>query len=202
MPHGLLVTAFEPFAGARRNPSALVLESLAGAGPLATALLPVSATETPRALRRALQAHEPAGVLLLGEARGRATVCLERRARNRADYPIPDNGGARLSNVTIDPSGAAELVTSLPVEAWAAEVSSAGVPCVVSEDAGSFLCNHAYYLALAYATEHNCRALFVHLPSLREDLKDLEVAVGLDLACELAAVSRIIGYWRALIERP
>ena len=47
-----------------------------------------------------------------------------------------------------------------------AKFDLSGLDCLVSEDAGKYLCNYSYYLALAKAK--NTKVLFVHLPYIQE----------------------------------
>src|SRR5215831_15239861 len=91
----ILLTGFGPFANVERNPSELIVGELAagriGEHEIVGRVLPVSAENTPRALRAALDEVEPTLALMLGVAPGRAALAIERVAVNVFDFPEPDN---------------------------------------------------------------------------------------------------------------
>lgn len=166
----ILVTGFEPFAGADDNPSARVVERLAsdGTAGVVTAVLPVSAGRMPGALDALLTRHRPDVVLGLGEARGSAAVRVERVAENRLDFRTPDNDGQTLTALPVTPGGPTTRLTSLPVDELLDALRRLGVPCEPSDSAGCYLCNQMMYLATAWAdaVAPRRRAGFLHLPSL------------------------------------
>lgn len=160
----LLVTGFEPFGPVPHNPSAALLAALpdriAGVE-VKTAVLPVDSAAIGGALRE-LYAERPEVVLHLGVARERPFLSLERVAKNRLDFDLPDNAGRTVRGAEIVPGAPPELSTRLPTEqilgAWAA----LGIPARPSDDAGLYLCNQAFFLALHHLPD-SVPAGFVHV---------------------------------------
>jgi pyroglutamyl-peptidase len=168
----ILVTGFEPFAGADDNPSARLVERLnAGSSKtpnVRTAILPVSATRMPPALAELLDSVRPDVVLGLGEARGSATVRIERVAVNLLDFRVADNDGLEPHESPVVPGGPPAYFTTLPATDLVSAIRAAAVPCETSLSAGSYLCNQMLYLALHWAARsaRRPRVGFLHVPSL------------------------------------
>jgi pyroglutamyl-peptidase len=168
----VLVTGFEPFGHHAVNPSeTLALEvdgRSVGALRVRGAVLPVRRDEGPAEALRLLAAVEPAAVLHLGLAEGRARVALERVAVNVMDYPIPDNAGHRPAGEPIVPGGPAAYLSTLPLPDLRAALVAEGVPAYLSHSAGTYLCNQVLYTTLHAAAEGGLgtRVGFVHLPLL------------------------------------
>lgn len=162
----ILVTGFEPFAGWPHNPSSTLLEHLPehlGQAQLVRATLPVDTRRAPEALSELYRRHRPGVVLHLGLAAGRVLLSLERLAVNLLDFEIADNGGHRLQDTPILPGSPLALHTRLPIRAIQARWAEAGIPGVVSNSAGLYLCNQVMYLALA-TLPPEVPAGFIHLP--------------------------------------
>ncbi len=168
----VLLTGFEPFAGAADNPSRRAVLALADDPPpgmrLLPLVLPVSYRAAGPALTAALRAHRPDIVLATGLAGGRAGLSVERVAINVDDATIADNEGERRIDAPVVAGAPAAYFATLPIKAVAAAIRSAGVPAQVSQTAGTFLCNHVFYHACHFAAAAApwLRAGFVHLPWL------------------------------------
>ena len=164
----VLLTGFEPFAGDHHNPSGEAVSLLASGweGPedLVTAVLPVTFAGAATELERLLTAHEPDVVVATGLAGGRAAVSVERVAVNLLDARIPDNAGLQPVDTASIEGGPAALFASLPVKAIVRTVTDAGIPAELSLSAGSFVCNHVFYRAAAWAAASGARAGFLHVP--------------------------------------
>lgn len=170
----ILLTGFEPFDGALDNPSWRVAQALdgqriAGHGVIA-AQLPTVFGASLTTLERLLRLHAPAIVLCLGQAGGRATLCIERVGINLDDARIPDNAGSQPVDVPVIAAGPAAYFSTLPIKAMRLAAQRAGVPCEVSQTAGTFVCNHVLY-GLLHMLEnnrgsHHARGGFVHVPWL------------------------------------
>ncbi len=166
----VLLTGFEPFAGASTNPSwevaRAVAESWAGPEDVHAIQLPCVFATAPRVLAEALDAHDPDVVVALGLASGRVGVTPERVAVNLADARIADNSGAQPCDAEVVPGGPAAYFTTLPVKAAVAAVRATGLPASVSLTAGSYVCNATFY-ALQHATAGSrARSGFVHIPEM------------------------------------
>ncbi|MFE6734034.1 pyroglutamyl-peptidase I [Microbacterium sp. NPDC057650] len=161
----VLLTGFGPFAGGAGNPSQDAVGAYAAAHPsddLVAAVLPVVFTDAATQLRALIAEHLPEVVIAFGLAGGSTRVAVERVAVNLIDARIPDNSGAAPIDVPSEPDGPAARFATLPVKRIARAIDEAGIPAHVSLSAGSYVCNHVFYTALAAAPE--ARAGFIHLP--------------------------------------
>ena len=200
----ILVTGFEPFGGETENPSAQVARglpaSLAGAE-IVTAILPVTCRGALETVTEAIRHHRPDAVLSLGQAGGRATVSIERIAINVDDFSIPDNEGAQPKDQAIVPGGPAAYWSTLPIRAMEAAVRAAGVPCQISNTAGTYVCNHVMYGVAHYLAQHRptARSGFVHIPYLPQQVleKPDKPSMGLELALRgLTAGLRVLATFK------
>jgi pyroglutamyl-peptidase len=145
----VLVTGFEPFAGAPVNPSGEVARRLAELGHpdcrIVADVLPVSFARAAPLLAAAIEAHDPDIVIALGLADTRHAITPERVAINLADARIADNDGDQPRDAQIEPNGPAARFTGLPVKAIAHDIDAAGIEADVSLSAGSYVCNHVFY---------------------------------------------------------
>src|SRR5437764_584891 len=93
----VLLTGFEPFGGEPVNPSAEIAQQLDGsviaAHEVIGAVLPCVFEKATPELKGLLELRNPALVICLGLAAGRAAITPERIAINVADAPIADNAG-------------------------------------------------------------------------------------------------------------
>lgn len=164
----VLLTGFEPFAGASVNPSAeavaLVAEHWDGTETLVTAVLPVAFGRSTTTLAALLAEHAPDVVIATGLAGGRTAISLERVAVNLIDARIPDADGAQPIDEPSLPGGAPAGMSSLPVKAIVAAIGAAGVPVELSLSAGLYVCNHVFMHLTAWADARGARAGFIHLP--------------------------------------
>jgi pyroglutamyl-peptidase len=168
-----LVTAFEPFGGESLNASLEAVRRLpprAGRLEIATAVLPTSYARSLPALEAAIARAEPELVLAVGQAGGRAALCVERVAINLQDAEIADNDGARPVDAAVIAGGPAAYLSTLPVRAAVAALHAAELPAQLSMSAGTFVCNHVFYglMHLAATGKRRFRAGFLHVPRLQE----------------------------------
>lgn len=188
----ILVTGFEPFGGAARNPSgeaALALDGQAiGGQALRGVVLPCVFDQAPRALRAAIRRHRPGLVLSLGLAASRRGFHLERLAVNLIDARIADNAGAQPVDWPVLAGGPAAAFTTLPVKAMAVALQAAGHEAQVSYSAGTFVCNQIFYALLRCRVP---RAGFLHVggdlaaPAIVEGVR-VALAAALDRSEDLA----------------
>ncbi|WP_163542315.1 pyroglutamyl-peptidase I [Occultella kanbiaonis] len=165
----VLLTGFEPFDGASRNPSIetvrLVERHWDRAERLVVAELPVAYDRMGADLDALLAEHRPDVVIGVGLAPGRDRIGLERLAVNLCDARIPDNDGARPAEGPVLTGRPAALFTSLPVKATRARLADAGIEAELSMTAGTFVCNAMFFRATAWAgAAPGRRAGFVHVP--------------------------------------
>ena len=168
----ILVTGFGPFPGAAQNPSAVLVEALSKRArktsspdaELNFATLPTHWQHIGPALKALQARHKPDICLHLGYSCESLGFQLERIAHNATccEPDIdeqPGHGGCVLENHP------AQLTTDLPLETIAIQLSASGFSCTCSNNAGHYLCNTAYFLALA----HTRSSLFIHIPAIKTE---------------------------------
>jgi pyroglutamyl-peptidase len=196
----ILVTAFEPWADRPVNASQVAVEGLDGTsvgGCLVRVLhLPVVWEEAPRLLLEEIAGIEPSAIVCFGMHKD-ASWRVELLAHNRdvregtTETPIVEDAPWTLP-------------TGLPVAAILGRLLDAGLPALPSEDAGVFLCNHAFYWAMHAVQEGAAPPLsgFVHVPAavleekdgVRECRNADQLQEGARLVVE--AVANAVGRWR------
>ena len=168
----VLVTGFEPFAGASSNPSQAVVDRLKTAVlpgiELHCAVLPVEFGRSAELLLGLVDDVQPHIAIALGQAEGRTKITPERVAVNLDDARIADNAGNQRVDAEIVRGGPSAYFSTLPVKDIVNALDADGVPAAISTTAGTFVCNHVFY-----AMQHHCVGLdmatgFIHMP-LMED---------------------------------
>jgi pyroglutamyl-peptidase len=199
-----LVTGFEPFGGEPVNPALEALQHLPprlGALAIATRVLPAVFGRALDVLADAVETTTPDIVLCVGLAGGRAALSLERVAINIDDARIPDNKGQQPIDRPVVAGGPPAYFATLPIKTAAAALRDAGLPAIVSNTAGTFVCNHVFYglMHLAATRGLDLRGGFLHVPYLpsqaaRQDgapsmaLED--IVRGIEIVLTLAASRR------------
>lgn len=193
----LLLTGFEPFEGFAVNSSYAGIEHLAGTRvrgvPIVVRELPVSFRKIAPTLRQILDEIRPRAVVSFGLAPGRA-VSIERVALNVAHVNRPsrhfmtdaDNDGHRPYLLQLSTTGTDLLWSTLPTEAiersvrrTLASMRTRIVPWL-SNSAGTFLCNAAFYHLMQWASHPRRRvpAGFIHVPPLRTRQESGQARLG------------------------
>jgi pyroglutamyl-peptidase len=168
----VLLTGFEPFGGEKVNPSWLAVRRLQGrtlgGHRIVARRLPTAYKQSLEMLRRQLRRIQPALVICVGQAGGRAEVTPERVAINVDDSRVSDNAGWKPVDAAIIPGGPVAYWSTLPVKAIVRALRRRGVPAAVSSTAGTFVCNHVFYGLMheLAKNENTVRGGFVHLPFL------------------------------------
>lgn len=178
-----LVTAFEPFGGSHTNASLAAVARLphrTGDVEIVTAQLPTSYARAGERLLRELAHAEPQIVLCVGEAGERHQLNIERVAVNLQDARLADNDGGRPVDSPVVADGPAAYFATLPVRAIYDALIAARIPAVLSNSAGTFVCNHVFYTLMHHAVQTHAtwRGGFVHVPAWRDS--DAAPAMALD----------------------
>jgi pyroglutamyl-peptidase len=166
----VLLIGFGPFPGAPLNPSALLVKALARRQRPAFAEVGRTAhvfKTTYAAVDRDLPGlfgENPDIVLMFGLAGRRRHLCVETRARNAVSLLFPDASGYRPQRRPIAPGGRGALHGTAPFSRLLGAVRTSAVPARLSRDAGSYLCNYAYWRALERARDGRPLVQFVHIP--------------------------------------
>ncbi len=192
----ILLTAFEPFNGEKINAALETVNRVCVPDGVTLCTLTVPAvfglcTDT---VIDKIRSFRPDAVIMTGQASGRSAISLERIAVNLRDARIPDNAQNQPVDVPVDPDGPAAYFSTLPVKAMREAILAAGVPCELSCNAGTFVCNDLMYgvlhtLSLAVFP---IPAGFIHLPCTPEQavlyekktpsMKTEDAAKGLEAA--------------------
>ena len=169
----ILVTGFDPFGGEKVNPAWEAVQRLpreiAGAE-IIPLEIPTVFGKAPEVILNEVQRLHPDVVISVGQAAGRAAITPERIAINMESASIPDNAGFMPAEQPVVPGGPDGYFSLLPVTAMADAIKAAGLPGVVSNTAGTFVCNHVMY-RLLHACHTACPGLksgFIHVPCIPE----------------------------------
>lgn len=173
----LLLTGFEPFLDFKINPSQEIVKELSdtvvGPWKIHGLVLPVDYEKSFEPLREAIDRLSPKVVVSLGVAAGRNRITPERVAINCNDG-AKDNQGVQLTDQPIEPEGPAAYFSTLPIRTIVNRLKEAGIPAVISNSAGTYLCNNVMYQTLHYIATHglSIRAGFIHVPATYEMVID------------------------------
>lgn len=166
----ILLTAFEPFGQCNVNTSWEIVASIPELPGMALTklLLPVAFKASVDILLQKIDELRPDFVVSLGQASSRDTFSLERVAVNIADARHPDNKGYRPQNLVIFPTGKRQYASTLPIFDILHALQSHGIPVSLSDNAGTYVCNHLMYSILHYITvkELPVKAGFIHVPGI------------------------------------
>lgn len=125
----------------------------------------------------------------VGLAGGEVGIRVESVAINLDDARIPDNAGAQPIDEPIAPGGPAAYFGALPVKAAVAAIVERGIPARVSHSAGTFVCNHVFYLLMrALASRPGVRGGFVHVPYASEAVAPTTPSLPLDAIADALEV--------------
>jgi pyroglutamyl-peptidase len=176
----ILLTGFGPFPGAPFNPTGPLVEVLAHHRPTAAGgvrrVAHVFATayqavddELPALLAR----ERPDVLLMFGLAQRSRHLRIETMARNGLARMVPDVDGHAPRSATIAAGEPATRPLSAPAHRLMMAARSAGMPAVVSQDAGRYLCNYLCWRACEAGAQAGGPRLcaFVHVPRVQPDLR-------------------------------
>lgn len=192
-----LVTGFEPFAGSSLNPSQLTVEALAAAhgdSKHVFAVLPVEYQLAGERLGDLIEQHKPHTVICIGQAEGRNAISLETRAQNLDDANLADNLGDIRTRREISPGGPSELSTTLPVDALLEQLEAGGIPAESSTSAGTFVCNHIFYVMQQQLEGSTVRSGFIHVPLVPEQASEFADKPTMPLAEQVRAFEIMLSY--------
>ena len=167
----ILVTGFEPFATSSLNPSGEIVKALIG-DDLVTAVLPVVFGQASAQLRELIDLHKPSAVLCLGQAEGRSEMTPERIAINVDNARIADNAGNQPLEQRVIADGPDGHFSTLPIEKMVASMKAAGIPASISLSAGTFVCNHIFYMLQDYLKDSSVKSGFMHVPLMDEQRRE------------------------------
>ncbi len=200
----VLITGFDPFGGETMNPAweaVKLLKDEIGGAQIIKLQIPTVVGKSIQKIHEKMQEIHPDIVISVGQAGGRFGVTPERVAINVTDARIPDNEGNQPIDVPIFEDGDTAYFSNLPVKAMVQAIKHAGYPSVLSNSAGTYICNHVMYGILYYIQKEfpGVRGGFIHVPyataqvvdkpqtpsmSLTDIAASLEAAVEAAVSCE------------------
>src|ERR1700686_3749008 len=172
----ILLTGFGPFPGAPFNPTDPLVTELARARipglchvRRVAHVFPTSYEAVDRELPPLLARERPDALVMFGLASRRRLIRIETRARNALTGVVPDASGHVSGGSLIAPDQGAALSLRDPAPRLVAAVCAAGIPAVLSSDAGNYLCNYLCWRAGEAAERDGIPRLvaFVHVPNVR-----------------------------------
>jgi pyroglutamyl-peptidase len=190
----VLVTGFEPFDNDSVNPSWEAARRVDGwrcdKHEVFARQLPCVFRAVRPLLAKLIKEHSPDIVIALGLAGGRVDFSIERVAINVDDARIPDNADEQPIDQPSVAGGPAAYFSTLPIKAMLRRLRAAGIPASVSNSAGTFVCNHTFYVArhLAETGRHKFRAGFIHVPYLPDQAARQPGAASMSVDTLVAAL--------------
>lgn len=165
----VLITGFDPFGGETINPAweavKVIRDEIAGAQ-VVKMQIPTVVNKSIEKIHEKMKELQPDIVISVGQAGGRFGVTPERVAINLTDARIPDNEGNQPIDIPIFEDGETAYLSNLPVKAMVQAIKDAGYPSVLSNTAGTYICNHVMYGILYYIHKEfpSVRGGFIHVP--------------------------------------
>jgi pyroglutamyl-peptidase len=192
----ILLTGFQPFGEHGVNPTALLMERLAGAAGVVTAVVPVEYEVCGDVFTELVRQHRPAAAVCFGLAARTDFIQIERIAWNRDESEQPDNAGVVRQDFSIVADGPTAYGSGLPVPALIRELTIAGLPATFSDFAGGYVCNHLFYRARHLIVTENLGIPmgFIHMPPLPEQLTEQPGRPGLPLDRQELAAHTIVRF--------
>jgi len=173
----IAVTGFDAFGGLPANSSEVAVLELARGGSswapgvLNTLVLPTVYRLADQSLRALLHSDAPDLLLMTGMADSSQVVRIETCARNLDACPEPDNAGEVRLGDQVRRNGPEFYSASIDVRALHRGLRARAIPALISDDAGGFVCNHAFYVACHEIERAGLptQCGFLHLPSIAAD---------------------------------
>lgn len=155
----ITITAFNEFGNTKDNSSKYALSHSNLPSYINKEYLSVDLIKTKEELCQIISSN-PDLLIMFGQSGKDDKIHIERYAKNILNFRIEDNGGNKPINEEIIKSGSNVFETKIDIESLNNYLNENNIPSEVSTDAGEFICNYSYYLAL----NSGINAIFIHLP--------------------------------------
>ncbi|MEX1023026.1 MAG: pyroglutamyl-peptidase I [Dehalococcoidia bacterium] len=201
----ILLTGFEPFGGESVNPSVEVVRAIATDPPAGVEVTTLILEVRPGVWRDALVPTFVDGDydawLGLGQAGARTALSVERVGLN----VLVERDGEDASAIErpIVEGGPAGYFARLPVHDLVRHVSAADVAALVSNHAGTYICNEALYGFQHHLeqTGGDVPSGFIHLPYLPEQARSKPRRTpSMPLETQIAGVRAAVEFVRGLVD--
>jgi len=182
----VLITGFTPFAGETINPSYEAVKQLADeilGFEIIKKEIETSFDTSIKQLDDYIETYTPSVIILVGQAGGAKNIRIERVAINIDDAPIKDNSGNQPEDKLIKDDGDNAYFATLPIKKIVQALMDDGIPAVVSNTAGTYVCNHLMYALLYTLHKRNIQipAGFIHVPYIFSQIEDKPDTYATDL---------------------
>lgn len=158
----IIVTGYKPFLKNDVNPTEIIANKLKDEG-YETKVLDVVYKDVDEFI---YSLSDDTFLLSLGLAQSRKYLSIEKYAFNKMNNHTKDNSGYTPEKEIIDFSLKEKEETNIKIDELLPFIKDS----YISEDPGTYLCNYIYFKAL---NKLNNNALFIHLPSLKNDEYDI-----------------------------
>lgn len=174
----ILLTGFEPFHEYNINSSWSLVDSFENTTSgieCIKLLLPVEFRVVSSIVPKMLKQYKPDIVLAFGQCTD-DSIRIERVALNLDDARTADNSGYTPIDELIHADGKNAYFSSLPIKVIQHAVVAKNIPAVISNSAGTYVCNHLFYELLYWCDKLSLptKIGFVHLPRLPEQVIDTQ----------------------------
>lgn len=117
-------------------------------------------------LKNLITEHQPDVVINVGQSGDEGGIILERIGINLDDFNVVDNAGNMRVDKKIVEDGPDAYFTTLPCRKIVEAIKENGIPAVLSETAGTHLCNHVTYYTRHIIETEGLQTIsgFIHIP--------------------------------------
>jgi pyroglutamyl-peptidase len=172
----ILLTGFNAFHGIPINPSQVVVQEIGNRSRLNNGyelffeILPTEFKKSGATIINLITEIKPDFIINVGVSKKEETITLERVALNLNDTTEPDNSGYCPKGISIIPNGQNAFFTNVPIIEILKKLKYKKIPVKISNHAGTFVCNHVYYLSFHQSLVLGINPLigFVHIPLPKE----------------------------------
>lgn len=165
----VLLTGFEPFLGFKYNTSWEAIKGFRAkvikGYQLDTLCLPTVFEKARLRLIAGIEERNPEIILAFGMS-NQSRIAIERVALNLADAQHPDNQGLIPGDQPIRISGPFAYSASIPLKIVYQKLKDLGYQTLISNSAGTYVCNDVFYGLMDYITNNHPRSVagFIHVP--------------------------------------
>ena len=166
----ILITGFEPLRQfSTINPSWEAVSRLADeieGVEILKECIPIVYDKAEQRLTALIEQYAPDAVICVGQSGHDNGITVERIGINLDDFNVPDNDGNLRIDEKIIVDGPDAYFVTLPVRAMVDAIRVAGIPPIISDAAGTHLCNHVTYYTrhLAETRFSGMISGFIHVP--------------------------------------
>ncbi len=186
----ILITGFEPFLENDENPTSEIIKLLPNSiygNTIIKIELPVVFDQCFDELLPLIINHSLDIIINLGLSGERKSIRIERTTINIDDSKFPDNIGNIHRDKIIKTNGENAYFSSLPIRSIIKNIEVKKTPVIISNSAGTYVCNNLMYHVLHYIKENNLniKAGFIHVQFMTKQFnKKSDFTLDLDIMLE------------------